>query len=482
MKEENKITNEEKEERVIEKRSSQDEYTKSELDVELEKLAQTFRDELKKAQEMSDEEFEEVYADEQGIITEAELCECCGERRKDKSRGDSYQYCSVCRENMKLQPLGFQNILVAVVLLIVAISSVITFTNDFYAYDLLYKAEKAQKECKLDTALSYYNGVITELKDTQIIPKKALFESADIIYKTMDDGMNSMSAVTAYIDTALTDLESKLPIYASTAELREECSVLMGTMQKFYEIADKEEYAQYDPENQEMYEAVMTEIGSIIDSEISVVSADGKTTKMLPASEAVVRFCQYIFAYSSEHFDDSYKYMLETEKLAPEFLWLYAYDLGVAELQDGNFAKAKELAEALLNQNIENADAYILYSSAERLYGRPEKSLAWANKGLEYCPDNAELMRYKAVTLCVQGEYEEAKKVIDLAISEQKYALLYFTAIVIENELGNTETVNSHKETLKEYEIEEYPKRLQNYLNGKITALELFTEGTGEVQ
>jgi hypothetical protein len=59
--------------------------------------------------------------------------------------------------------------------------------------------------------------------------------------------------------------------------------------------------------------------------------------------------------------------------------------------------------------------------------------------------------------------------------------MLYFTAIVVENELGNKGAVDEFKEALKTEGVE-MSDRMNEYLSGKITALQLFTEGTGEVE
>ena len=55
------------------------------------------------------------------------------------------------------------------------------------------------------------------------------------------------------------------------------------------------------------------------------------------------------------------------------------------------------------------------------------------------------------------------------------------TAIVVENELGNDDKVKSYIEEMEKYEVD-LTDRLQEYLDGKITAKQLFTEGTGDVE
>ena len=345
MKDENKLNDGTKEEIFLEKKSAEKNYSDNQLNDELEKLAQTFREELKKAQELSDEEFIEAYADDLGIIPEEELCECCGERRKDKSRGANYQYCSVCRDNMKIYPLGIPNILVAVALVVLSVVSVMLFCTDFYGYDLMYKAEKAEKDKKLNSAITYYDTAIQEFSEGGITPRRAYLNSAETIYKTMDNGSNSMYEVAEKVDVALSDFGKKLPLFASSVAMQTESLVLYGTMQEFYNIISDEKYADYSSEKTDMYKEIMAQIEALVDKEISGVSLDGKTTQMLTTNEGMVRFCQYMFAYVSENYDDSYKYMVMTAELEPDFLWLYAYELGIVEAQTGDVSKAKELTK-----------------------------------------------------------------------------------------------------------------------------------------
>ncbi len=481
MKDDKKINEGTKEEIVLEKRSAEKEYSGEALNDELERLAQTFREELEKAQELSDEEFEEVYADDLGIIPTEELCECCGERRKDKNRGSSYQYCSVCREHMKIYPLSIPNIFVAVVIVALAIMSVMNFCTDFKGYDLMYKALAAEDDRKLTSAITYYDDVIEFFSAEEVTPKKAYLNSSKLIFETMDGGTNSMYEVSHRIDTALSEIEKKFPMNSSVLEMQDKSMLLYGTMQEFYNLMNDEKYADYTEENTEMYKSIMADIEALAEKEISIVSTDGKTTQMKKPDEAMVKFCQYMFAYVSGNYDESYNYMLETQELAPDYLWLYAYELGIVEAQTGDVSKAKELAKSMIDLNVEDADGYSLYASVERLCGNFEKSARWASKGLDYNPENAELMRLKAMALCCSGDYEQAKTVVDEALAKQEYALLYFTAIVVENELGNNDAVDEFKEALKAENVE-ISDRMNDYLSGKITALQLFTEGTGEVE
>ena len=50
-----------------------------------------------------------------------------------------------------------------------------------------------------------------------------------------------------------------------------------------------------------------------------------------------------------------------------------------------------------------------------------------------------------------------------------------------ENELGNKDNVESLQEFLDENDIE-LSEKMQKYFDGKITAQQMFTEGTGDVE
>ena len=80
-----------------------------------------------------------------------------------------------------------------------------------------------------------------------------------------------------------------------------------------------------------------------------------------------------------------------------------------------------------------------------------------------------------------QGDVDKAKTVIDEALTYNAYGLLYYTAIVIENELGNTETVDEMISTLQNGGLG-LTEKMNDYLSGKITAKQMFTEGTGDVE
>ena len=462
------------------------EYSDKALDDELEKLAETFRQELKKAQAMTEEELIkngiiiQQYEDDEGVIPEEELCKCCGEQRRDKKYGENYEYCKNCREAMRNYPLNISGIITLAAMVFVAVVSVFGFASDFSVYNTIRKADEYLSQNKKYSALTLYDEAITTLDSADIVAKRLYLKTAEIVYDTMPDATYSFEDVNYRIESALSDFEMKLPVYAGYKALNKEALTMLGTINEFYTIVNSEEFADHDIKNDEQYEELMTEIGSIIDKQVSITYRD-KTIESVPADEAIVRFCQYMLAYSAEKYEDSYQYMNVVYELTPSRLWLYAYELGITELQKGDFEKAEAFANALYNENKDLLDGYVLYSSIERMKGNPKKAIKWADEGIKEISESAELYRLKAMALACDGDYEEAKKAVDKGLEKQQYSYIYMVALIIENELGNEERVEEIKDTMEESELE-ISDKIKEYLKGKITAEEIFTEGTGDVE
>lgn len=467
-------------------------YRDDALSDELEKLAETFRTELKKAQEeseknkLSDDELfgvkkPEVFKDSMGIIAEEELCECCGEKRKLRNS----EYCEECREAMKHYPISFQSVVMLLAVLVVCVTSLLAFINDFVDYNTVRYAEECYGKNELYTAAEYYTNAAESFEEKDVVPKAVYLKLSDILYKTMPNGVSSMSDISTYIGKALSQFELNMPIYANYKDLREKTAVLYGTMQKFYEIVNDEKYSAFYEADTDiddgLYEEIMTAIGSVIDEEVSVVSVDKKTTEQLPADEAIVRFCQYMFAYSVGKYDDSYLYMQKVEEANPDYVWLYAYELGLAHLQKGNVDDAERLAKALRDNNAEDTSGYILSSSIYRMTGKLDKAVEWVDKGLEHNSVDSESLRVKAMALIAKGEYEDALTACEEALENDEYGLLYMTAMVAANEVGEEEYLESLKSAMSDNGMK-LTEKMTKYFDGKITAYEMFTEGTGDVE
>ncbi len=464
---------------------SQD-YTDKALNDELERLAQTFQEELKKAQSMTEEELIrngiiiQQYEDDQGVIPEDELCQCCGENRRDKTFGENYEYCKACREAMRSYPLSISGIITLAAMVFIAVVSVFSFAADFSVYDIVRQADSYLADNKVYTAMDNYDTAIATFESAGITPKRLYLKTARLVYNTMPEVVYSFADVNSRIKKGLSDFELGLPIYGSYASLNDEVLTMQGTFNEFYNIMNSEEYADYDINDDKQYEEIMTAIGSIIDKQVSITRAD-KSIEMVKSNETMVRFCQYMVAYTAKKYDDAYKYMNIVYELEPSYLWLYAYELGITELQKGDIEKAEMFAKALYNSNKDLQDGYVLYSSIARMTGDYDGAIEWAGKGVKEISDSAELYRIKAMAYIAKGDFESAKEFADKGLEKEEYSYLYMVSLVIENELGNEDRVKEIKKIMKDAGMG-ISDKTQKYLKGKITAKEMFTEGTGDVE
>lgn len=441
-------------------------YNMSTLDEELERLADMFREELKN----QGEEEEEVLRDAQGIIYEDEVCECCGERRRAKNS----EYCKTCQEAMRKYPLSMPMIIVAAVIVFFAVFSVFDFSNNFDGYYATYRARKAENEQKMFSAINYYDEAIQLFNLNGVNAKKLRFDCADVMCEVM---VGSEDILTM-LSSAIEGYEVKLPIYNKRVAQFDEIYVLHKTMDLAYEICSDSAYAKAN-EDEEVYKEAMTAIGSLIDQEIIVPSLDGESRKY-KCNEAAVRFYQYTYAYLVGNSADVYRYVNEVYKLAPQYLCMYGYDLGIVSAQTGDFKLAFEVADALYNNNVEDSTSYCIRSIVERLRGDYDNAIQWTDKGLAINSTDSELMRNKAMAYAAKGDYDNAKITIDEAKAYGDNDLCYAVSLVIESELGNTETVDEIKKMYEDAKVE-IPERAQEYLDGKLTAKQLFAEGTGDV-
>ena len=470
---------------VMEKTAS---YTKSDLDEELEKLAETFRSELKKASEAGDENSDEAFEliqqldEQQGIekIPEEDLCHCCGERPRDKSISEDYEYCSECRNAMKKYPLGIQHFILAFVVITATVLSVMQFATDYSGYKDVRLARKSISEQKRTSANEYYTNAISFFDENDISCKKVRIENAQNTFRTLPNGASSFSEVATLIEDALSPLEKKLPLNNGYVELRDQSAVMYSTLQAFYEIFSDGSYDDFDGKDKEVYNEIMGKIEGLLSDEASITDISDSSIKKVAYDEGIVRFEQYMLAYTCRQYEDAEYYINLLKESHPEYVTLYAYELSMINVQKGEYGKASELVSLMLANNSEDSSAYVINSFISRMKGKTDKAVEWAEKGIKINDSDPDLYRQKAMAYIVDGDYDKACEACEAGASSQYGALLY-VYYVAANEKGDRKLVSSIKSQIDEMNIG-YTDRMQSYIDGKLTAKQLFSEGTGDVE
>ncbi len=482
MKDEKDLEKSLTDEKIEEAITKSDAYDKEQLDEELEKLAEAFRTEMKKAKEQEENNTEnepekiKVY-DSLGEIPEEELCECCFERRKEEND----TFCKDCRELMRRYPISIAGAIIAVAMVFVAVISLSGFITDFSGYNKAKAAKDFDKENKKSSAIASYDEAISFFLEKDVVPKKLLKDSAYDVFSTLPGGVASFYDVSQRIEDALTKTEAKLPIYSGYEDLRDQSLIIYETFNQFYAIINNTEYASFDGTDKALIEKIFNEIGSLSGKELTVKSLKTGETKTVVYDEAAIYFSQFMFAYSCSEYDLAYDCLKKLNEISPECIKMYAYELAIIETQYGNYDASNKLADDIVANNAEDVTAYVVYSYNNRMKGNIEKALKDVEKGLSIDSADPDLYRQKGILLALKGDFEKAIEAIEKGLETDQYGVMYLTEYAIALEAGDKEKAAEIKGIIENAGAE-LPDRLKKFADGKITFKELFTEGTGDVE
>lgn len=460
-----------------------EDYKEEELHDELEKLAETFRDELNKAKEQGAVKIGDVAVvdEHNNVIPPEELCECCGERRKDTSVSANYQYCSECRERMKRYPISIVSAFIAIVVIVVAAAGVGGFITDFSGYNSARLAKNADSKNQKFSAVEYYDEAISFFDEKDVVAKKLYKDSAIDVFDTLPRGVASFSDVAERLETSVSELEAKLPLYKSYKDLRDRALVMYNTFNAFYTTLNNVEYGTFDENDKETITQIYNDIGALADKETTIDSMTGGDDETVTYDKAGVLFSQFMFAYTYGDFDKAYDSISALWENYPEYIQMFGYEFATIEIQSGNHKNALEIAEAVKENNAEDSSPYVIYAYSERMKGNYDKAIKHVDEGLELDAENPDLYRQKAIALMLKKDFAGAEKELEAALSISEYGVLYYTYLIAATEAGDTEAVEKINTVLESSGLKT-PEKIQNYIDGKLTYKEVFTEGTGDIE
>lgn len=465
------------------------------LEKELSELTRLFREELKKAEEQkkaeeeAGEEFELIQqlddipeGDGEEKIPEEELCACCGERARDRSISPNYEYCAECRENMRKYPIGIHHTVTAVAVIICAVISVMTFGVDLEGYNYARLAKKSERKGELTSAVSYYDDAIECFEDNSVACKILKLKSAECIYATLPSGAKSISETASRIEENLSAFEAKLPFYKKYVNIRNSALSQYAALEQFYSVMGNEEYSGFDGTDGEIYSKMQAELEGLVGTTTEITAiGDSKEKTEVVYDEGMLRFAQYMLAYSCKNDEDAYRYITLMKEASPEAVCLYGYELSLGEIKKGNLDAAAQLTDAMLENNAEDANAYIIKSALKRLSGDADGALDVSEEGLKIDETNADLYRQKAMALILKGDFDGALESAEAGIGYSQYGALYYVYFVAATEKGDAAAISSAKEQIDALGIG-YTDRMTAYVNGTLSAKQLFSEGTGDVE
>lgn len=466
----------------LENKPSLDETNEEEqtIEQELEEIRDLFQKELDlqtetylaggDIQEYDDEEESDEYEEE--LISEEDLCECCGEKRRDTSVSADYPYCSECRNLMQHYPIGFKGILTIVASLVLSCLSIfLIFSQNAMVISSTLDADSFAAEGKLYSALyGYYNAVSASSSD--FVPKKVVAKCAKA-FALMNDYSDGYMIATRY----LSESDLKLPTYKFISEYGKVNDTLTAIQEIIYEPLSKEDRSADDAQQ--------------ICEDIEALRADADSKY----DDFYIDYYKYVVMHTLKvPLEEQFEALKAIDEKYSKEQWVYSYDLCAVAARLGDIETAEKYFNVIMKNNTEDSSAHAYLADAYRFCETPDpdKMLELVEQGFEaqgsYEYASCDLYRVQALAYMLKGDYENAFESAELS-----YQAAYASSFSVNNlfpclytymvcgSLTENETAVDTVENLLKQNGYEVAKEIRSFISGKTELKELITNPEGEL-
>ena len=290
-------------------------------------------------------------------IPEEELCQCCGERRRDTSFGEDYPYCAECRALMKAAPIKWTSVLCWLVMLVVAAASMLVCSGAITDYATLMEAETYYANRQIVDAESTYYNYLSSAQYNDNHSRAAVRNLIDIFAD-----MGYLSDANDLITQNFTESQLKLPWNKRYAKLAEEFKELSEGSEKVSELLQDVMYAEdgfdFDKKSAEL-------------DKLAAPAEDGTT--VLP--EIFVEYYRYVLMNLSKQKSDEemIAQLQHMEELDDgSHTWLYLTNLLSLASKTGDVELTKTYYDKVLKLNVQESTAYSAMASVYRFTETPD--------------------------------------------------------------------------------------------------------------
>lgn len=507
---------------------------------EMEELARIFREELGKAREEAEKAENEaepatdidvlnngfevegyaVTTGEKSNTEPEEMCECCGERPRGTDRDPNSPFCKECAAIMEKYPYDWKGIIMLLAALAVVFISLITFIQITPIFASTCRGNKAVKDNKLYSALSYYSDAEQYIVDNNIaLEFKNLRRSEAILfYRFGNDEWVEKNFGNPAILCALTLIEDTYDNKDfHDKNISEIFNVITATRANILMLGSYEDEIKSDSDYNRLIEKYESLIGKNIymtdtdnlDSSTVFDSLDesrkpsGSET-VVPYDEGWIRFYQYVLAESQNKTEDMTLYLKKAADVSTAYE-TYS-DLFFARfcLNNKNYEQAEKVIKRM---GTKNSESVIYHALLSKLYRNRDKNYYAAKEvcftGLETVAasyKSYDLIAYagtylsveKALNFIMLKDYENAFASAEEAVSYQNdfygstspiardlFAILALATNNTEkyDDLANAVAANV-EEYGKDYDFSSY---VYDYKDNKISLEEIVESGYFDV-
>lgn len=407
---------------------------------------------------------------------ESELCILCGEKPADKSFGENYDLCADCRKSLIKSPLRFSGFLAVLALFCVSVWGFMFLLGQSTTLMSVMDGDEQFDSNNLYSAISSYSsagniGWKTAKRMITAYNNSGYLSGINTAVNTYFYDVNALEEG----DTlTFADKAGKSNLNAfwnkDVKAVNDEYNAAMTSYQTYYAYLSTYDeqlyYGEIKPE-EIPYSQVIAKYES----------AKGETTAKNDL--AFINYCEYYLAYMcGKDSQIQYNYLKEVENIAPDYGWLYRTPLTELQISIGEYDAALENCEAIEAANAD--DVYGEYYRAQifRMKGDYQAALEKAEALIaDYSNSGFYYAYYEgAIDAFLLGDYDKAFEYSEVCyggeyLNEQT---ANFHALVCKK-LGDEDGYNAVVEMLESYELKISPT-IEKYLNGEITAVEMFNE------
>ena len=423
---------------------------------------------LDEAEENDDKEEEE--------ISEADLCQCCGEKKRAVEFGEDYPYCSECRELMKHYPVSFKGILALIcILILTGVSIFYVFANNAELIDGAISADAAFQSGKVYSAIEAYSSVLQSyVPDPSALGTVAFPKKTAARYAGAYASLLNYNYAYSVAEQFFSEKDLKNPAFKEIVEYKEK---------------------------NDCYTAVMQTINNALQDEKNTADDVVKLLEALKDDENsdtfLIDYYEYIVVqYFGEKLDKQYDILTKLENENPD-KWPIKYELCAVCSKLGKAEEAEKYLKEVVKYNCEDGAIYAYLADAYRFSENPDadKMLSVIEEGLKVDGDSGyaatDLNRVKAVAYLLKEDYDSA---YDAAAAEYQTVM---------SSLQYGYSVNNMKQCLYTYQLcanlkedkdgyseaeqvlayvgLEKSKDIKSFIKGKASLKDIITNGEGDL-
>lgn len=464
-----------------------------EIKDEMEALAAVFQQELDKTKVESEaaepeiliQDLEDISEDpadneEDSVnLTEDELCDCCGEKRRGTEQNPDSAYCADCEDGLRHYPFEFLNIFFVLAILAVVFYSGYVFADHLPTYIDVQKADALASENKISEALNAYataaNTMVSEGINGELVYQREIQVAFSVGY------MEELDSLAENIRS----WELNLPHFRKTKAALTEAKNILYTAQTAYTILNE-----YDTENTANlpFDEIIGRLTALETAAVEqTTAAEGATAAAVQPtqySKAMLDFYKYYIALLCNKDNEiQIGYLEQGWKENPEYVWLYGSMLGNLYAKTGR--DVTEIARLIREKTMDDASADLLVIIANRIKGDYDGAIAQCEAlAAERRSEDIiyELYRQEALCYLAKGDYASAYTKASEAYSNYAYSVEVIDTLALCAAVqGNEDVYNEMSKILTDngFEIAE---DVRNYKAGSITLDDILLKGDYDVE